>query len=263
VIALRILGMIGRTTRRRSAFILQIAALFWGVLREGVRPATWPRTLRSEFRATLTRVVAGSLGTTVVMAIIIGVALVFEALYWLRTAGQETQTGRILVLVLFRELTPLLVGIVVLGRGGNMAVSELGMLTAGGEVATLRAEGIDAFQYLVLPRAVAFALAGFVLGMVFVTLALISGYVTAGLFGVNQNSIFGFLENVLRAMTVGDFVIFPAKLVLIGLMVALTCCATGLAAQEFDSPSNLLPRAFTRGITAVLAVTLLLSTVIS
>jgi len=258
----RVLGIIGATTRRRSAFVLQLAALFWGVLREGVRPATWRRTLRLEFRTTLARLVAGSLGTILVTAVIIGVGLVYEALYWLRTPGQETQTGRILVLVLLRELAPLLVGIVLLGRGGSVAVSELGMLTAGGEVAVLRAEGIDSFQYLVLPRAAAFVLGGFTLGMIFVMLALISGYIAGSLLGVGHNSIFGFLENVLRAMTMRDFIIFPAKLVLIGLMVALTSCATGLSAQEIDSPSNLLPQAFTRGVTAILAVTLLLSTVI-
>jgi phospholipid/cholesterol/gamma-HCH transport system permease protein len=80
--------------------------------------------------------------------------------------------------------------------------------------------------------------------------------------GVASNSIFGFLENVLRAMSIPDLVVFPAKLLLIGLMVALSCCATGLSAQEADQPSNLLPRGFTRGVTAILAVTLVLSLVI-
>jgi phospholipid/cholesterol/gamma-HCH transport system permease protein len=258
----RILGIIGGAARRRSAFVLQLAALLWGVLREGARPATWRRTIRSEFRTILTRTVAGSLGTIAVTALIIGLGLVFEALYWLRTAGQESETGRILVLVLVREITPLLVGIVLLGRGGTVAVAELGMLTAGGEIGILHAEGIDIFQLLVLPRAVAFAVAAFTLGMVFVMLALISGFITGNLFGVVNTSIFGFLENVLRATTVGDFVIFPAKLILIGLMVALACCATGLGARDIDAPSSLLPSGFTRGVTAILTVTLLLSAVI-
>jgi phospholipid/cholesterol/gamma-HCH transport system permease protein len=60
-------------------------------------------------------------------------------------------------------------------------------------------------------------------------------------------------------MTAGDLVVFPAKLLLIGLVVALTSCATGLSAQEDDTPSGLLPRGFTRGVTGILTVTLLLS----
>lgn len=257
-----VLGTVGAAARRRSSFILQLMALFWGVLREGVRPSTWRRTVRGEFRAVLTRSVAGSLGTIGVTSVIVGLGLVFEALYWLRTAGQEEQIGRILVLILIREIAPLLVGIVLLGRGGTVAVAELGTLTAAGEVGILRAQGIDIFQYLVLPRAVAIAVAAFTLGMVFVVLALISGFVAGSLFGVVNTSVFGFLENVLRAMSVSDFVLFPAKLLLIGLMIALACCATGLSAGETDSPSSLLPRGFTRGVTAILSVTLLLSAVI-
>jgi phospholipid/cholesterol/gamma-HCH transport system permease protein len=259
---IRLLGIIGGAVRRRSAFVLQLFALLWGVVREGTRPSTWRRTLRAEYRAMLTRLIAGSLGTIVVTALIAGIGLVFEALYWLRTAGQQQETGRILVLVLVREITPLLVGIVLLGRGGTVAVAELGALASGGEAAVLRAEGIDIFRFLVLPRAAAFAVASFTLGMVFVILALLGGFVAGSLFGVVNNSVFVFLDNVLRAMSIPDLVIFPAKLLLIGLMVALACCATGLSAQELDAPSSLLPRGFTRGVTAILAVTLLLSLVI-
>jgi phospholipid/cholesterol/gamma-HCH transport system permease protein len=253
------LGTIGAEARARSSFVLQLAALFWGVIREGARPSTWRRTLRSSFRATLTRTVGGSLGTVAVTALIVGLGLVFEAIYWLRTAGQEEQIGRILVVVLFREITPLLVGIILLGRAGTAAVAELDTLTAENEISILRAEGIDIFDYLVLPRAMSFSLGAFTLGVVFVLLSLISGFVTGSLAGIVHTSIFGFLDNVLRAMTIGDLVIFPAKLLLIGLVVALTCCVTGLGAQEADTPSSLLPRGFTRGVTGILTVTLLLS----
>jgi len=254
-----VLAPIGAEARKRSSYVLQLAALFWGVMREGVWPSTWRRTLRASFRTTLTHTVGGSLGTIAVTALIVGLGLVFELFYWLRTAGQEEQIGRILVVVLFREITPLLVGIILLGRAGTAAIAELGVLTADGEVAILRAEGVDIFDYLVLPRAVAFALSGFTLGVVFVLLALIGGFVTGSFAGVVNTSIFGFLDNVLRAMTIRDLAIFPAKLLLIGLVVALSSCVTGLGAQEADTPSSLLPRGFTRGVTGILTVTLLLS----
>jgi phospholipid/cholesterol/gamma-HCH transport system permease protein len=254
-----VLGSIGAEARGRSSYVLQLAALSWGVVREGVLWSTWRRSMRASFRTILTRTVGGSLGTVAVTAFIVGLGLVFEALYWLRTAGQEEEIGRILVIVLFREITPLLVGIILLGRAGTATVAELGILTAQGEILILRAEGIDIFDYLVLPRAVSFALSAFTLGVVFVTLSLISGFVAGRVAGVVTTSIFSFLDNVLRAMTVRDLAIFPAKLLLIGLVVALSSCITGLAAQEADTPSSLLPRGFTRGVTGIMAVTLVLS----
>lgn len=254
-----VLGTIGAATRSRSAFVLQFTALLWGVIREGVWPSTWRRTVRTSFRATLTSVIGGSLGTIAVTATIVGLGLVFEAIYWLRTAGQEEQIGRILVIVLVREITPLLVGVILLGRGGTAAVAELGALKAEGEVEILRAEGIDIFQYLLLPRAAAFAVAGFTLGVAFLLISLLSGFVTGSFAGVVETSIFGFLDNMLRAMSIGDFAVFPAKLLLIGLVVALSCCVTGLGASHVDTPAGLLPRGFTRGVTGILTVTLLLS----
>jgi len=254
-----VLGRVGAAARRRAAFTLQVAALFWGVLRECSQPLTWRRTLRAEMRAMLTRTVGGSLEAVGVTAIVVGLGLVFEVLYWSRNSGETRLVGRILVVVLVREITPLLIGIILLGRGGAAAVAELGMLKAEGEVAVLRAEGIDIFQYLVLPRAVAFAVAAFALGVVFVIVALVSGFVTGSIAGVANRSIFGFFTNVLRAITFADLTVFAGKLLLIGLLVALVCCATGLAADDTEPPSRLLPRGFTRGIASIMAVTLALS----
>jgi phospholipid/cholesterol/gamma-HCH transport system permease protein len=60
-------------------------------------------------------------------------------------------------------------------------------------------------------------------------------------------------------MSAGDFAVVPAKLVLIGLLVALGSCATALDAAEHEQPVLLLPRAFTRGVTAILLVSIVLS----
>lgn len=258
----RALATIGRPVRGRAAFALQLAALAWGVLREGAAPSTWRRTVRRSFVDTLTRVVGGSLGTVAVAAAVCGLGLVSEALYWLRTAGQQEQIGWVLVVVLIREVAPVLVGIILLGRAGMAAVSELGTLTVEGEVAILRAEGLDAFQALVLPRAAAFAIGAFTLGVLFVLLTLVSGFVGGSVAGVVDRSFLGFLDAVVRAMSVRDLLAFPVKLLLTGLVVALACCVTGLAARETDGLSTLMPRGFTRGITGVLATTALLGAVL-
>jgi len=256
--ARRLLAQLGSATRRRFAFALQVAALFWGVVAEGARPKSWRRTLFALFRVTLTRIIAGSLGTIAGSAAIVGVGIVFEALYWLRAAGEEESTGRILVTVLFRGIAPRLVGVIMLGRGGTALVAELSALRTEGEIAVLRAEGIDIFQYLVLPRAAAFAIGGFTLGFVFLFLTLLAGYATGSAIGIAHASVLGFLANVLRAMSASDFAIVPAKLVLIGLLIALGGCAIALGAAEHEGPT-LLPPAFMRGVTAILLVNIVLS----
>jgi phospholipid/cholesterol/gamma-HCH transport system permease protein len=253
------LAVIGRIARRRTEFLLMLAALTWGVFSEAIRPASWRRTVRAEFRRTLRQAASGGLATTLVTAVLAGLAMVAEALYWLGLAGQQELAGPILVTVLVREITPLLIGLILLGRSGTVAVQEVGELQLGGQARALAAQGIDPFLLLVLPRATALALASFTLGVLFALTALVVGFVSGNLLGSVQGSLWGFLDRVLAAMQAADFAVFPAKMVVIGLLVALTACLTGMNARAGEDMASLLPRGFVRGLVAIMIASLVLS----
>jgi phospholipid/cholesterol/gamma-HCH transport system permease protein len=253
------LARLGRAIRPHVSFVLILTALSFGVAREAARRATWRRTVRSELGRALRQAVGGGLSTTLVTAALIGLVMVSQALYWLGEAGQEELIGPALVTVLVREVAPLLVGLILLGRSGVVVASEIGELQIGGQVSTLAALGLDPFQLLVLPRACALSLASFTLGVMFVVAALLSGFVAGRLLEAVQISLWSFFDRVLHAMRPGDFVIFPAKMTLIGLLVALTASLTGLTATAQDEAARLLPRAFVRGVVAILLASIVLS----
>jgi phospholipid/cholesterol/gamma-HCH transport system permease protein len=255
----RALAQIGRLVRPDINFVLMLAALAFGVAREAVRPATWRRTVRGEFHRALRQAVGGGLSTTAVTAALIGLVMVSQTLYWLGEAGQEELIGPVVVTVLVREIAPLLVGFILLGRSGVVVASEIGELQIGGQVTTLAAQGLDPFLLLVLPRACAIAIACFTLGVVFVIAALLSGFVAGSLLEAVRISIWSFLDRVLLAMHAGDFVVFPAKMIVIGLLVALTASLTGLTARAQAEAARLLPGAFVRGVVAVLLADIALS----
>jgi len=252
-------AIVGRPARAHARFVLLLASLAAGVARDAIHPATWRRTVLSEFRRALRQAMAGGFSTTLVTAALIGLILVSQALYWLGEAGQEGLVGPILVTVLVREVTPLLVGVIVLGRTGVVIVSEIGELQIGGQIRTLAAQGLDPFLLLVLPRACALAIGSFTLGVLFVLAALLSGFAAGRLSGAVGISIWSFLDRVLLAMHAGDFAVFPAKMIVIGLLVALTCCLTGLTAAAQDEAADLLPRGFVRGVVAILLAGVILS----
>jgi phospholipid/cholesterol/gamma-HCH transport system permease protein len=257
--ARRVLAQVGRPVRAQIDFVLMLAALSFGVALQAVRPATWRRTVRNEFQRALQQAVGGGLSTTVITAALIGLVMVSQALYWLGQAGQEQLIGPVLVTVLVREVAPLLIGFILLGRSGVVVVSEIGELQIGGQVSSLAAQGLDPFVLLVLPRACALAIACFTLGIMFVLAALLSGFVVGSLFEAVRISIWSFFDRVLLAMHVRDFVVFPAKMIVIGLLIAQTASLTGLTATAQDEAARLLPRAFVRGVVAVLLANLALS----
>jgi len=85
------------------------------------------------------------------------------------------------------------------------------------------------------------------------------GFVAGSLLGPIQSSIFSFLDRVLEAMRAADFLLLPAKLLSIGYIVALVVCLTGLSAESGDRLTELLPRAFARGVLTIMLVSLVLS----
>jgi phospholipid/cholesterol/gamma-HCH transport system permease protein len=253
---LRVLGIIGRFARVRASFVLMLSALSWGVLRDACRPRSWRRPVRMEFWRALQQAAGGGLATALVTAALTGLALVSQALYWLGLAGQEELEGSLLVTVLVRELTPLLIGMVLLGRSGTVTTAELALLQVGGQVRALFAQGVDPVLLLVLPRTVAYALASFTLGVLFVLTALVVGFVASSLVGAVQGSLWMFLDHILGAMQAADFAMFPVKMLCIGALIALTACLTGLTARPGDDTGHLLPRGFVRGVLAVMLTSL-------
>jgi phospholipid/cholesterol/gamma-HCH transport system permease protein len=253
------LGWIGRWTRLRLQFLSTLMALAAGVLFESLMIRSWRRPARMELRRILRQTIAGSLPAIVFVAALLGLGMVYQAFYWLRVAGQEGSIGTILVTVLLREVLPLLVGVILLGRSGAIILIELGNLLQGGRLQALRRAGIDPFNLLILPRGIAFALASYTLGIVSVLVTLLIGFAAAALLGVVQTSVWTFLDEVLRATGPRDFIIFPVKMLAIGLMIAMTTTLTALSAGPDEDVGPLTARGFVRGMLAVMVTSGFLS----
>ena len=112
---------------------------------------------------------------------------------------------------------------------------------------------------LVLPRTLAFTVAGFTLGILFSMSSLITGYVMSRISGVITNPIWTFLDDVAAAMSVTDYAVIPLKFIMVGFVVGLGGCLTGLTATNEDSLRTLLPRGFSRGMLIVMMVSVLFS----
>jgi len=123
----------------------------------------------------------------------------------------------------------------------------------------LAAQGLDPFLLLVLPRAAALAVGSYTLGVVFVVAAMAIGFFVGNLAGGAAMSLWAFFSTVLGAMQQADFAIFPAKMLVIGLLIALTSGLTGLTARSGDDAARLLPRAFVRGTLAIMLTSVVLS----
>jgi phospholipid/cholesterol/gamma-HCH transport system permease protein len=245
----------GYAALRRIDGLLSFASFCATALAATVRRETWQRPVRGAFSEALYRVAIQCAATTVVTGLLLAVVLVTQVVYWLETAGQTQLVGSIVVRLLVRELAPMAVGLIILGRVGTGVLITLGEARPAGWLRQLERQGIDPMVLLVTPRLTAFAIGAFCLGTMLLVSTLLAGYAVASALGLVTVPIWRFGQNVLFAMTLADFIVPPAKCLVIGAAIALVCCATALTRASDDYElQRLVQRGFVRGALAILLV---------
>jgi phospholipid/cholesterol/gamma-HCH transport system permease protein len=133
-----------------------------------------------------------------------------------------------MVIVVVRELGPLLAAMLVLARVGTAHVIELGTARALGEVEALEALGIDPVHYLIVPRVIGMAVGVFSLTVYLIIGALVSGYLFAFLQDVPLTPG-DYFKQIAEALSWLDFALLALKTVAFGFFIAIVTCYHGLA----------------------------------
>ena len=253
----RLLAAIGAPVVAALRWLFQLTGLATSIVLLTPRWSTWRRTVRTEFARTLQHAVLGAFPATAAAAILIGVGLIYQALYWIEAAGQVDLLGRVIVVVLVREMAPMLVALIIIGHSGTATLIQLTQLRAGGQLRMLDSQGIDPFLLLVLPRIVAFTLAGFTLTILFIVITLFAGYAAANMLGFVRVTFWGYLDLIMRAVRPTDFVLVPVKSLALGFIIGLVCCYTALIHAR--DATRVVASGFVRAALAVFAVSGLLS----
>ncbi|WP_424811946.1 MlaE family ABC transporter permease [Roseococcus sp. YIM B11640] len=253
------LAAIGRPFRQSFLELLHVLALCVHFIAWGMRPFGRPLPERREFFRRLRQALLGGMLPSLVLGVLIGMGLVFQGITWAGAADQRGLLATVLVTVLVRELAPVLIATLILGRSGIAVAADLGALRATGAERALTLQGVDLVRLYAAPAAVAQSLSCLTLGIIFVAVALVSGSAFAALLGGQSEAILGSLNDVLRAMSPADVVIFPAKLLVTGMLVGAVVAHTPLTAPRNTRTSQLLPACFVRGVLAILTSSVVLS----
>jgi len=237
-------------------FISDAVAIIW----QGCRPITWRRSIRTEFMRQCYQIGAQALPFILVSGIFVGFGLVAQAFHWLTVFGSTALFGGVMSTVLVREIAPVLVGLIVIGRSGSTLLVELGTMKTEGQVHMLDAQGIDPFLYLVVPRVLAFSVCMFLLTTAFVTVALLAGFLSGVLVGIAQFHFFDFLNRAIGSMGRQTYILFALKTITIGFVVAMISCKmalslSGVSARVLD----IMPRGFAKSALATLIISIALT----
>ena len=82
----------------------------------------------------------------------IGVTLAMQAAHSLQQMGAEIYVPDLVMLSILREMGPVLIAVIVIGRSGSAVAAELGTMKVSEEIEALEVMAINPIQYLVVPR---------------------------------------------------------------------------------------------------------------
>jgi phospholipid/cholesterol/gamma-HCH transport system permease protein len=248
------LGAIGRPLVALIRGVTAPIGIAAAVLVQAARPLTWRPAVRHETMRHLAEFCLGNMTRVMMLGGIVGVGLVAQAIYWLQYAGQIDLVGSVVVVLLVREIGPLLVGVVMVGCAGSVIAMDVARQSESGQLRAMDAMGIDPFVYVVLPRAVALAVTSFTLTIFFIVGAMATGIATGLATGQAVRSLGEMLTLIPDAMAAPDYLLLPLKTMTIGLFVAIVSAESALGRRREAGNLALLPRTFVRGMVAVLLI---------
>jgi phospholipid/cholesterol/gamma-HCH transport system permease protein len=207
------------------------------------RQVVWPLIARETARAGL-----NLLPMFLFLAVALGFLIIGQSVSWLTRVGTTQWIGSVMVIVVVRELGPLLTAFLVLARAGSANVVELGTARALGEVESLEALGIDPVHYLVLPRVLGMMAGVFSLTIYLIVVALFSGYVWA--FIQDVPILPGdYFSQLAASLSYLDFILLALKTGAFGFIIAITTCYHGLAQPlQLEEVPNATVRAVAQSV---------------
>lgn len=251
---------LGERSLRWPGQVLYFSTLVTTVLAMALSPRSWTRAVRQVFARQIVFTGVDSVPLIACIGAFVGISIVLQAQLILTEIGQSELIGPVLVILVVREIGPLITNFVVIGRSGTAIAAEVASMKISGELALLQALGVRPFQYIVLPRVVAVCVSLFGLALVLIVVSVGVGFLAGAALGATTSNYSIFLDSVLGALRPTDAIHLVAKTIIPGLLTSSICCLAGARSGE---SLTAIPQATTRAVVRSVTVLFLFFAVTS
>jgi phospholipid/cholesterol/gamma-HCH transport system permease protein len=221
---------LGKGTLNALDRMLYAAGYFWQVL-VGIRD--FFRKRKDGYRVLVMQILfTGVEALTIIsiLALALGAIIIIQGSTLLRSFGQNQLMYSILIVVITRELGPVLTAFVIIARSGTAIATELSTMVINHEIQAYTAFGINPITYLVVPRFIGVMVATFVLSIYFSLFGLLGSWFPASL--VTPLRFTDYVQGLLGALQVQDIVISLVKSLVFGAIVAMISSFQGFSVNR-------------------------------
>ena len=166
---------------------------------------------------------------TVLIVFLIGLISGYQGALQLKQFGADIFIADLVGISITRELSPLMVAILVAGRSGSSFAAQIGTMKVSEEIDALTTLGFDQYDYLVLPRVLAITFAMPILVLICNLVGVIGGLVAA--ITTLEITLSGYINQLQAALSLGDIFSGLIKSIIFGFLISLVGCYKGLSAS--------------------------------
>jgi phospholipid/cholesterol/gamma-HCH transport system permease protein len=246
-----VIGIVAYVLTIASLLYRSIASIFW----EGRRGR---RLSRRIFLQQIYFTAVQSAALTVFIAVAVGALLMHQASVILPKYGLPDYAEWITVRVLFREITPMIVALLVIARSANAIVIELGNMRVNGEIRALEVIGVNLDRFIVLPRITAMAISVVILTVLFCACGLWGGFWTADAMQLLESNFI--LKSLLDNFSSDVLFNILARALSFGVVIGAVACHHGL---RVSASTTEVPQQAGRGVVRALQFCFVLNFIIS
>jgi phospholipid/cholesterol/gamma-HCH transport system permease protein len=166
---------------------------------------------------------------TALTSLSIGITLAMQAAHELAHMGATAFIPNLVALSLLRELGPLLVGVVVIGRSGSAVTAELGTMKVSEEIEALEVMAINPVRFLVIPRVIAMMIMLPVLTVFGNYIGMAGGWAVCH-FSLDMDTA-NYIRSLIDNSTPMDFYSGMVKSVIFAWLIITISCVYGLGVK--------------------------------
>ncbi|MFW5744083.1 MAG: ABC transporter permease [Spirochaetota bacterium] len=192
-----------------------------------------------------------ALSVVATISLSIGAVIVIQGLSLLPQFGQGQLIYDILIIVITRELGPILTSFIVTARSGTAISTELGNMVINHEVEAYTVTGINPIRHIVVPRFIGVTVSTFLLNLYFNVFGLAGSFVVTQF--VNPIALGEYSQGLLAALSLTDVAASVVKSLVFGAITALVATFHGLHVERASTEIPVAAiRSVGRGITLVI-----------
>lgn len=221
-----ILRFIGSATLSLLGYLGELLFLMLETVRSvATTPIRWRLALQQilevGFRSQLVVVVTGAFT---------GMVFAAQTYFQFHKFSMETAVGAVVAVSMFRELGPVLTGLMVAGRVGAAMSAEIGTMKVTEQLDALRSLGVHPVDYLVVPRTIAMLVSMPLLVAECVGIGIAAGqFVAVKVMGVSEVYYVRYMEKFTASQ---DLKMALIKGGVFGILIVFVACSEGLKSPE-------------------------------